>query len=303
MPFPIISDIAAMLKGESSDAPAESIDTTTVEEVAAETTTAETIEETPASAPSAESPPVSTGTPEAPTVAGLLSTKGAAALIAELPEDLRDQLGSELNKTWYKRLNQRDTEIRRLEAAQAASAESIQSHIDKRLDEILTSGMTEDDRKAYVDRRELEKRREQDAKAQTTQKNPLDDPQVQQHLASGWAVVKEAGLPIDANDPRVKTVWAEGWNHPDPEGGLSAMRAAAKRVTTPTTSAPAAPSVDIDKLVSERLEAAMDKKLRAMGILKSDSGKPGSASPTKPNSSWDTARLESEQAFRDAGRG
>lgn len=303
MEFPIISDIAAMLRGESSDAPAESTSETPVTEVTAETTTTDSTEVTPAGAPSTETPPVTTSTPEAPTLAGLLKTKGAAALIAELPEDLRDQLGPELNKVWYKRLNQRDAEIRRLEAAQAQSAEAIQSHIDKRLDEILTSGMTEEDRKAYVDRKELEKRREQEAKVKTPE-NPFENPQVQQHLAAGWSVVKEAGLPIDATDPRVKTVWAEGWNAPDPETGLSAMRAAAKRVTTPAPVTPKAdPVVDIDKLVNERLEVAMDKKLRSMGILKSDTGKPGSGGTSKPNNSWDVARQEAEQEFRDAGRG
>lgn len=301
MDFPIISDIAAMLRGESSDAPAESTSTDAVEATDAATTTTESTEATPAGAPQTETPPVATTTPEAPTVAGLLSTKGAAALIAELPDDLRDQLGSELNKTWYKRLNQRDAEIRRLEAAQAQSAEAIQSHIDKRLDEILTSGMTEEDRKAYVDRKELEKRREAEAKVKTAA-NPLEDPQVQQHLAAGWSVVKDAGLPIDASDSRVKAVWAEGWNAPDPESGLSAMRAAAKRVTTPV--APKAdPVVDIDKLVNERLEVAMDKKLRAMGILKSDTGKPGSGGTSKPNNSWDAARQGAEEMLRDAGRG
>jgi hypothetical protein len=305
MDFPNVSEVAEAIKGAFAAPSSEATTEAPAQEAQAEATPTEAGEATaPASAPSTEPAAASVTESASTTAAKFISEKGARAFIAELPEEVKEQLGPELNKAWYKRLNERDAQFRALEAKQAAEAEATRAYLDKRLEELVTSGMSAEDKKAYLDNKELERLRAKESKAKETPAE-LTEQEVQAMLAQHpvtaefWKAVADAGLPRSVDDPRVAAIWQQAYHEPTPQAAVAKIRSlAAAHKPQPKESAP-----DIDKLVAERLEAALDKKLKSMGLLKSDTGKPGVGGSEKPSTSWEAARKSAEQAMRESQRG
>lgn len=299
MPWPLISDITASVKGMiAGDEPA-----TTASDIAADATTPDT---EPQIGTDAEPKTVEPTTPEpvtAPTadIAALIKEKGAAAFLADLPEEVKETLGPELNKAWYKRLNERDSTAKALEAKIEALPALFQQQLDERFDALITQGMSDEDKQAFTERKELEKFRAEKGK----KPEPVDTQRlVAEHptTAEFWRIVTEAGLPRSTDDERVRKVWQEAWNATSPEEAVATMRTAVARLTKPETK-PVDQSAEIVRLAGEMAEKALDAKLRSMGLLSADTGKPGTGGISgKNDNSFDGARKAMEQALKEAIR-
>lgn len=290
MAFPSIGEITALVKDMVSGPSEEATPEVEATAETQETPTEETAAVVPATGQESPTTPQTSATEVDPVKA--ISEKGAKAFIADLPPELIDQLGSELNKKWYARLNERDTKAARLEAQVASLPNLIAAAIDDRFDAIRLEAMPEDERKSFLERKELARlkaKEEQDKKP----RNPLEDPQVVSHIESGWRVLEEAGLPKDPNDPRVKEAWAAGWNATDPATGLAAMSAAAKRVTAP---APKPEPTFTKSQLAELVEAEVQKRLK--GTLKADTGKPGGSVTSSRPKNYDEARAGALELLR-----
>lgn len=303
MDFPNVSEIADALKGMVTG---DSDDATTDAETQVDVTT-DAPAETVTSTTTAQEPekPVETSTTEPlhATVAKVITEKGARAFISELPEEIRKQLGPELNKEWYTKLNERDAENRRLAAQTAAIPDLIKQVVADQFDAIRMESMSPEDKKAFQEQRELARLREA-TKAKDEEPSPEEVARrVASHPATAefWRIVKEAGLPQES----VTAIWREGYSEPTPEAAIAKFRDLAaqhKAKLTPAATKPEDLEALVNKKVAEALEAAVDKKLKAMGALRADTGKPAGTAGGKQSTSWDVVRKEAEQAFRESAR-
>lgn len=274
MAFPSVSDIAESIKGIVSGP---SDDSTTETEAPAEVTNDEpkatepttTIVQEPETAPVETSPE-----PLSASVAKVISEKGARAFISELPEEIRKQLGPELNKEWYTRLNERDAENRRLAQQVGQIPALISKVVADQFDAIRLESMSEEDKKVYLEKKELAELR---SKAQ--EKEPALTEQdraamVAQHPATAefWRVVQDAGLPASPDDPRVAAIWRAAYHETTPEAAVAKFRALAS--AHKTQAKPKDETVTKAQL-AELVEAEVQKRLK--GTLKADTGRPGSS--------------------------
>lgn len=260
--------------------------------------------------PAKTTEPAATTEPSEPLPAALskfIAEKGVKAFLALLPDEAKEQIGPEVNKKWYTRVNQADAENRALREQLAALPAVIQQQLDERFDALLTAGMSDEDKKAFTERKELERLRAQD-KAIREQPAPLSREQQQALVANHpttaafWQIVSEAGLPQSTDDPRVRAVWQEAFNAPTPEAALATMRAAAAKHTKKADDPKPAP-VDADavkKLAVEMAEQMVTERFKKAGLLAADTGKPGGSGGVsdKPKT-YAEARKATEQYLRE----
>src|SRR4051812_29982167 len=149
MDFPNVSEIAdaikGMVSGDSNDATEAATDVVEATDAPAET---------PATPTTAQEPekPVEASAPEPlhATVAKLVQEKGARAFLADLPDEVRKQLGPELNKEWYTALNKRDAENVRLSAKVDSIPGLISQVVADQFDAIRMESMSPEDKKAFL---------------------------------------------------------------------------------------------------------------------------------------------------------
>lgn len=319
MAFPSLADITESIKGMVSGDDSDSTDATTeavktaVEaatgEPAAPTTTTTTAQEP-------ETPPASTSTePLSATVAKTVNEKGVAAFLAELPDDVKEKLGPELNKSWYRKLSERDQRIETLNAQVASIPSTVQSIVQRvvaeQFDAIRMEGMSPEDRKAFEDKRDLEALRSQKAKqAEPELLSPtqMRDVFAKTPLAGAfWETVDEVGLPRDPANAEVAAffndVLREFPNTTSAEHGVQVIKSFANKYRK---QAPAAAKPDdlealITKKATEIAQRMFDEKLKS--TLRPDSGRPGaSAGVTSQPKNYDQARREAAEMLRAAER-
>lgn len=295
MAWPVISDVIGAVKAVTASSNESSAPTEAPADVAAETSSETVVADT---TPNAEESPSEPTTPETSTttLAEQIKTKGAKAFFEELPAEVKEEFWSESYRKLHQTLSA-ERKARENDARQnAAQVAAIEQRIDSRLEEILTAGMSDEEKATRAEKRELDRLRAETKKPEP--QDPLQNPEVRARINEGWAVIEAAGLPKDPNDPRVKAVWAEAWEESDPEAGLTKMRTAASKhgKKTEPKSEPK-PEVDIDKLVAERVAKALDERLKG-SLLRTDNGRPGSsgAGQTKANT-FDDARKAMEAAL------
>lgn len=303
MAFPSISDVTdavkAIVSGPSNEAttePTEAPTAPTEEASATATTTQEP--ETPAATETSTPEPLSA------TVSKVISEKGARAFISELPEDVRKQLGPELNKEWYTKLNERDATNRQLAAQVAAIPSLISKVVADQFDAIRMESMSDEDKKAYLERKELAELRASKTQEQEKPSEQELAAMVAQHpvTAEFWRVVQDAGLPASPDDPRVAAIWREAYHETTPEAAVAKFRSlAAAHKAQPKAPAQTDIEAIVAKQVAERLEAAVQQRLK--GTLKADTGKPGGAIATgnRPKT-YEEARAGAVEMLRAAER-
>lgn len=285
--WPSVSDVTAAIATDSEETP-------TATDVEA---TAEAEKQEEATSPEAAAPsPTETTAPEGPSdiIARLIAEKGIDAFLDALPEDAVDRAGQKGNKNWHRRINERDNQIRVLRQEIAASAAATQQAVENKLDELITSGMSDEDKKAHAEKRELERHRANERARQQAPVDPLEDPATQRMIALGWDVVQEAGLPADPNDPKVRKVWEAGWNEPDPRAGIAKMRAAAQAYKPK----PAPDTETVTKLATEMAEKIVQQRLKKE-LLSTDNGRAGGSSSQSLELGVGT-RKAVEELFRKA---
>lgn len=305
MEFPPISEVADAIKGMFGQDSAEA----TTDEVSTDAPVETTEEPTIAQEPETQAPESSQPETTHATVARLVQEKGARAFLADLPEDVRKQLGPELNKEWYTRLNERDNENKRLSAQVSQIPDLISKVVADQFDAIRMESMSEEDKKGYLERKELDRLRA----AEKTKENPvlLTSEQMRDVFAGTplaptfWQTVKDVGLPVDPSNPEVVAFFNEVLREFPRTTSAEHGTQVIKQLATKYRKQAPAPAQDIEALVAkkvaEALEAAVDKKLKSMGALRADTGKASSV-PGKAPTSWDQARKESEEELRKAFR-
>jgi hypothetical protein len=308
MAFPSISSVTDAVKAMVAGGTPEATTETETEEVTTPTTPAEPAATTTTTTQEPEKP-AETISPEpvATTISKLVTEKGAAAFLADLPKEVKEQLGPELNKEWYRKLNERDAENRRLSAQMAEIPGLISKVVADQFDVLRMESMSEDEKKAYLERKELAALREQKDKKAEALTPQEEAAMVAAHPATQefWRIVTEAGLPATPNDPRVASIWREAFHEKTPAEAVAKMRTLAATHKAKPEAKPQPEDIEaiVQKRVAESLEAALDKKLKGMGLLKSDTGKPGASVNTSNRpKNYDDARSGAIEMLRAAER-
>lgn len=305
MPWPTVSEVAESVEAGLSSEGDSTPEANDVDTSAAEDATTVPTEEPAATTQDAEDTTTTEAKTESPSdlIARLITEKGAAAFVAELPEDVREKIGPEVNKSWYTKLNQRDQEIRSLRTEMAAQTEAVREVVERKFDELLTSGMSEDDRRVFFEKKELERLRAESAKPKAPSSEDV------QRAVTGspvfrefWKTVSEAGLPSDPNDQRVQAIWQAGYYDADPATAITKMRnAAGQFVKKPEPKKEEDLTALIEKKASEIAERKLEERLKKSGLLSVDSGRPGAGGPTKTNpNDREALRRDVERMLRES---
>lgn len=230
-----------------------------------------------------------------------IEKRDTRALIAALPDDMREAFGRELYRGMQKTLDERD---KFWEKRVAAKVNGLRTDFERELEEIMTNGLDEETAKTVKDQRKL-KRLERDD-SQRRQEAQLREA-VDNAVTEWWSIaVSEGGLPSDPDDPVVRELWERSFRQPTFEKALDTLRADIRAMRSDGRLAKARSgrarkpadqrrsADDIEALAKERAEKLVDKRLRELGILTADKGKPGgSAGGTtqKPKSMAEASQM------------
>lgn len=307
MDMPSVESVTAILNGGT---PAEE------PKVVAQATPEATPSETPAD-PAAK--PDETPQPQQPapdvttTIAARIKESGARQFFESLPDDVKEQLGAELYPGLHRVLSKRTNEAATLRAEMQATSAALQTNIERALasqmDELMTAGLNEEDKKAYVERKELERlRKDQEAKAKGPQQPEVDPAQyaeAQRKMEYAWSLVDRAGLPRDPNHPEVRAL-DFAWDEPDFGKAMQRLSRSISSKTSGKAAAAAAPNgasndEAVKKLAAEMAQRIVQDELKKAGILKADTGRPGSATGGGPPTSMRSAREATIRLLQEAG--
>ena len=298
MEFPSVTSVTDALKSIlTSNEPAETTGSEPVVEAAPDEKNDDTSEPSQPDATQDEqkqTPAPVTPSDPASVVVGIVKEKGIGALLEILPADVRE----ELRKAEYPKLHQTLSESRK-EAALArkegaAEIAALERKFDERIDELLTAGMSDEEKQARKDAKDLAELRKE--KAEPKPRGPVSAQEVSQAIAATpfapafWETVSEIGLPKDPANPQVRAFY---------EASLKATNRAATvedaidlmRTLAPNFKAKAdpTPADDIEKRVTEMVEKRLED-IKKRGLLSADTGKPGASGGTKRSgNSWDDA--------------
>lgn len=235
----------------------------------------------------------------------LIKDKGAKAAFDLLPDDVKEQIAAEMYPGVHRAMSKK--EAARVVAEQ--KLEQVQNTITKvvndRFDELMTQGLTDEDKKSYFDRKRIAELDEAEKAKATAKPSPEDIAameEAQTKMEYAWSLIEKAGLPRDPNDPRVRSL-DFAWDEADFGKAMQRLTASIKKTpsspngkaTTGVATPAAAPSPDLEtvkKMAAEMAAEQVRAELRRLNILKPDNGRPGAASGTKPPRSMQDAVAE-----------
>ncbi|MCR4339259.1 MAG: hypothetical protein NUW01_05145 [Gemmatimonadaceae bacterium] len=296
MAFPSISDVTEAVKatfGASEQPTAEpEVPTTASEEQPDEVTT--TQDEEPAA-------PVETS-PD-PTAIAQFIDKDAKSFFESLPDATKEALRPVVNRKYYDTENAKTRELNILRAQVADIPTLVQKVVADQFDVIRMEAMSEDERKAFVEKKEVAALRAKAKEAEPKLLSPIElrDVFAQTPLAPAfWEAVKEAGLPEDPNNPEVNAffndVLREFPRTTSADHGIQVIRDFSQKYRKAKQPKESDVEALIAKQVAERVEAEVQKRLK--GTLKADTGRPGASAGTTQPKTYAEARKGAEELLR-----
>ena len=276
--WPSPAEIAAAVDriGDAEEAPeAKPADETT--EAQPETKTEEVkVEETREEAPA----------PDIAAIAQEAKDKGprspdVKALLAQLDEPTLSALGEAVLPKLQAKLSTRSNQLNEAQRI-IEELRRTDSAAERRHDEMMTVGMSEEDKRKYLD----DKTRQRGAEAaQATQARAADNARI---LGTLWNIVNAAGLPVEMDasglpredaDPDVKRLWETAWHESDPNVVFRHFVTEAPKIAERRKAAKAQPEAKptvktyTKDEVQEILQKGVQEALIKAGVLSADTGK------------------------------
>ena len=310
MAWPSISTITEGIKDfVSGEVETPSTDAAAVE-AQPETTTADPKpEETAPTSENADDAPKTDAPAPSPNVADYIKSKGVKSFLDELPEDVRKEIGPAVNREWYTKLNQRDAENKQLRAQVEAFPAVVADIVQNKLDELRKESMTEEERTAFDEKKELARlKAEKDKPKQDPYKAAEDiNAQVAQtpFAAEFWKTAQEYGFDPDSDAETLTDIWYRALSFTQRDPDVTTAIDKMKRVVAshPLAKKPAKAETkpdDTAKLIAEAVAKGIDAELKRRGILKADTGKPSSGSGTTKPKTYEDARKAAEEDLKAA---
>lgn len=231
--------------------------------------------------------------------------RASRRLIESLPEQIRDQFEQALYKGLHRKLSERDSAHERVMDEQNARYTRLESQ----LEELLTSGMTDDELKVRRERKDAEFKAQRDTAAAASAAN----------WSRALSIVEAAGYPYDPTLPweqQDSRLLALDWapQEPDAQKALARLTRsviAAGPVDGQARTVPKLAAAKTRTMTEEEIEAEVDRrandKIKRRGLLRADTGRPGGGTslPGKDlKGDWKATRDEAEKQLVEAlGRG
>lgn len=230
------------------------------------------------------------------TYSALIKEKGAKAAFDLLPDDVKEQIAAEMYPGVHRAMSKKERD--RVAARQELDGlkTDISKVVNDRFDELMTQGLTDDDKKAYFDRKrlaELDDLQKAGGKKPTPEETQAME-EAQQKMEYAWSLIEKAGLPRDPNDARVRTL-DFAWDEADfgkamqrLNASLRKAPASAEKPVGVATPAPSPSDEAVRKMAAEMAATTVREELKRLNLLQPDNGRPGAASgASKPRTMTD----------------
>lgn len=248
--------------------------------------------------------PTETVQPSDPVLAysALIKEKGARVAFDSLPDDVKEQIAAEMYPGVHRAMSKKEGQRVAAEGKLEQVQNTISKVVNDRFDELMTQGLNDEDKKAYVDKKRLaELDEQQKAPKQPAPHEVAAMEEAQSKMEYAWNLIEKAGLPRDNNDPRVQAL-DFAWDEVDFGKAMQRLNASLRKSSTPTgpkpapgvaTSAAVSPDMEaVKKMAAEMAAQQVRKELLRLNILKPDNGRPGAASGKQPVRSMQDAVAE-----------